>query len=257
MKTFEGKVTIVTGGSSGLGAAAALQFAREGAKVVIAARRNDKSEAVVRQIEELGTEGLFLQTDVSKRAEVEALVEGTLAKFGRLDCAVNNAGIVGPVQVPVAEIEEADWDAVMNTNLKAVWMCMKFQIPAMLKHGKGAIVNISSIYGFKASDVGHAPYCTSKHGVIGLSKTAAIDYAQQGIRVNVVSPGFAHSEMVDPAVEAFPDFMKAVVNRHSAQNRLGDADEIAETITWLCSDASRFVNGTVLAVDGGETSRLY
>jgi NADP-dependent 3-hydroxy acid dehydrogenase YdfG len=111
MKTFEGKVAIVTGGSSGLGAAAALQFAREGAKVVIAARRNDKSEAVVRQIEELGTEGLFLQTDVSKRAEVEALVEGTLARFGRPDCAVNNAGIVGPVQVPVAEIEEADWDA--------------------------------------------------------------------------------------------------------------------------------------------------
>ena len=118
-------------------------------------------------------------------------------------------------------------------------------------------MNISSTYGFRASDVGHAPYCTSKHGVIGLSKTAAIDYAQQGIRVNVVSPGFAHSEMVDPAVEAFPDFMKAVVNRHSAQNRLGDAEEIAETITWLCSDAARFVNGTVLVVDGGETSRLY
>lgn len=147
---------------------------------MIAARRNDKSEAVVRQIEELRAEGLFLQTDVSKRAEVEALVEGTLARFGRLDCAVNNAGIVGPVQVPVAEVEEADWDAVMNTNLKAVWMCMKFQIPAMLKQGRGAIVNISSIYGFKGSDVGHAPYC-------------------------VVSPGFVHSEMVDPAVEALPD----------------------------------------------------
>jgi A-factor type gamma-butyrolactone 1'-reductase (1S-forming) len=118
-------------------------------------------------------------------------------------------------------------------------------------------VNISSVYGFKGSNIGHAPYCTSKHGVIGLSKTAAIDYAQQGIRVNVVSPGFAHSEMVDPAVEVFPDFMKAVVNRHSAQNRLGDAEGIAETITWLCSDAARFVNGTVPAVDGGEASRLY
>jgi A-factor type gamma-butyrolactone 1'-reductase (1S-forming) len=257
MKNFDGRVVIVTGGSSGIGAAAALQFAREGARVVIAARRNDKSEAVVRQIEALGSEGLFLQTDVTKRADIEALVEGTLTRFGRLDCAVNNAGIAGPVLVPVAEIEEEGWDEVMNINLKGVWMCMKYQIPAMLKHGKGAIVNVSSIYGYKPSDVGHAPYCTSKYGVIGLSKTAAIDYAQQGIRVNVVSPGFTHSEMVDPAVEAFPDVMKAVVHRYSAQNRLGDAEETAEAITWLCSDAARFVNGTVLAVDGGDTSRLY
>jgi A-factor type gamma-butyrolactone 1'-reductase (1S-forming) len=257
MKNFDGRVVIVTGGSSGIGAAAALQFAREGARVVIAARRNDKSEAVVRQIEALGSEGLFLQTDVTKRADIEALVEGTLTRFGRLDCAVNNAGIAGPVLVPVAEIEEEGWDEVMNINLKGVWMCMKYQIPAMLKHGKGTIVNVSSIYGYKPSDVGHAPYCTSKYGVIGLSKTAAIDYAQQGIRVNVVSPGYTHSEMVDPAVEAFPDVMKAVVNRYSAQNRLGDAEETAEAITWLCSDAARFVNGTVLAVDGGDTSRLY
>jgi NAD(P)-dependent dehydrogenase (short-subunit alcohol dehydrogenase family) len=185
------------------------------------------------------------------------LVDGTLARFGRLDCAVNNSGIAGPVMVPVAEIEEEGWDAVMNINLKGVWMCMKYEIPAMLKSGKGAIVNVSSIYGFKPSDVGHAPYCASKHGVIGLSKTAAIDYAQQGIRVNVISPGFTHSEMVDPVVEALPEVMKSVVGRHSAQNRLGNAEETAEAITWLCSDAASFVNGTVLAVDGGATSRLY
>lgn len=126
MKTFEGKVVIVTGGSSGIGAAAALQFAREGAKVVIAARRNDKSEAVVRQISALGGEGLFIQTDVTKRADIEALVEGTLARFGRLDCALNNAGIAGPVSVPVAEITEESWDALMNINLKGVWLCMKY-----------------------------------------------------------------------------------------------------------------------------------
>ena len=159
--------------------------------------------------------------------------------------------------MPVAEIDEEDWDDVMNINLRGVWMCMKYQIPAMLKHGKGAIVNISSIYGFKPSAIGHAPYCASKHGVIGLSKTAAIDYAQQGIRVNVVSPGYTHSEMVASAVESRPEVMKAVVNRYSAQNRLGDAAETAEAITWLCSDAARFVNGAVLAVDGGDTSRLY
>lgn len=257
MSTFTGKVVIVTGASSGLGEAAALKFAREGAKVVIAARREDKSQAVVQQIEALGGEGVFIKTDVTKRADIEALVDGTVAQFGKLDCAVNNAGITGPVLVPIAEIEEDDWDVLMNTNLKAVWMCMKYEILAMLKQGQGAIVNIASIYGFKPSDVGHAPYCASKFGLIGLSKTAAVDYAQQGIRVNVVSPGYTHSEMVDPYVEAAPELVKAVVSRYSALNRLGHPEETAEAITWLCSDAARFVNGAVLPVDGGDTSRLY
>jgi len=136
-------------------------------------------------------------------------------------------------------------------------MCMKYEILAMLKQGKGAIVNISSIYGFKPSDIGHAPYCASKFALIGLSKTAAIDYAQQGIRVNVVAPGATHSEMGDPDVESAPEVINAVVSRYSALNRLGYAAETAEAITWLCSDAARFVNGTVLPVDGGDTSRLY
>jgi len=175
MQTLAGKVVIVTGASSGVGEAAALQFAQEGAKVVVAARREDKSQAVVRQIEALGGEGIFIKTDVTKRVDIEALVDGTMAKFG----------------------------------------------------------------------------------LIGLSKTAAIDYAQQGIRVNVVAPGFTHSEIVDPYVEAAPEMMKAVVSRYSALNRLGHAAETAEAITWLCSDAARFVNGAVLPVDGGDTSRLY
>ena len=200
-------------------------------------------------------EGVHLY--VTQCVDAEALVDATLAKYGRLDCAVNNAGITGPVMVPLAEIEEADWDAVMNTNLKAVWMGMKYQIPAMLKHGAGAIVNISSIYGFKPSDVGHAPYSTTKFALIGLSKTAAIDYGQQGIRVNVVSPGFTHSEMVDPYVEQEPDLVKTLVSRYSAMNRLGQAEETAEAIVWLCSDAAGFVNGAVLPVDGGDTSRVY
>ena len=257
MGTFDGKVVIVTGGSSGLGEAAALAFAREGAKVVVAARREDKGESVVRKIEALGGEGVFVKTDVTKRTDVVALVEATLANFGRLDGAVNNAGISGPVMVPVAEIEEADWDELMNTNLKAVWMCMKCEIPAMLKQGSGAIVNISSIYGFKPGDVGNAPYVTSKFGLIGLSKTAAIDYGQQGIRVNVVAPGFTHSEMVDPYVEQAPDLINTAVGRYSAMNRLGHAEETAEAIVWLCSDAAGFVNGAVLPVDGGDTSRIY
>jgi NAD(P)-dependent dehydrogenase (short-subunit alcohol dehydrogenase family) len=225
--------------------------------VVIAARRAEQSSGVVLQIEALGSEGLFIRTDVSKAANVETLVAGTLARFGRLDCAFNNAGIAGPSALPVADIDEKSWDEVMNINQRAVWLCMKYEIPAMLKQAKGAIVNNSSIYGFKPGDLGHAPYVTSKFAVIGLSKTAAIDYAQKGIRVNVVSPGFVHSEMVDPFVETAPDLMKTVVSRYSAMNRVGEGHEIAEGIAWLCSDAASFVNGAVLAMDGGDTTRLY
>ena len=258
MGTFTGKVALVTGGTSGIGAACALQFAREGAKVVIAARRRDKGEALVSQIEALGSEALFVETDVSQGGvSIQAMVAATVARFGRLDCAVNNAGIGGPAFTPLADVAEADWDAVMNVNLKAVWLCMKHEIPAMLANGQGAIVNVSSIYGFKPSDVGHAPYSTSKFGVIGLTKAASVDYGQQGIRVNAVCPGFTHSEMVDPVAEAAPDLMKTLVARYSAQNRLGDAEETAEAITWLCSHAARFVNGAVLTVDGGDTARMY
>ena len=134
---------------------------------------------------------------------------------------------------------------------------MKYEILAMLKQGSGSIVNISSIYGFKPSDLGHAPYAASKHAVIGLSKSAAIDYAQQGIRINVVSPGFTHSEMVDPYVEDDPELMSKVVSRYSATNRLGEGSEIAAAVSWLCSDAASFVNGAVIQVDGGDTTRLY
>jgi len=257
MRAFEGKVALVTGASSGLGTAAALQFARLGAKVAIAARRSDRSEAVLRQIEALGGEGLFVRTDVARAADVRAMVQATLDRFGRLDCAVNNAGVTGPVRTPVADVDEAQWDAVMDVNLKGVWLCMKHEIPAMLAQGAGAIVNISSIYGYKPSEVGHAPYCVSKFGVIGLTKSAAIDYGQAGLRINAVAPGFTRSEMVDPDAPERADLLKALATRHSAMNRLGQAEETAEAITWLCSDAARFVNGAVLAVDGGDTTRLY
>jgi NAD(P)-dependent dehydrogenase (short-subunit alcohol dehydrogenase family) len=211
----------------------------------------------VRRIEALGAKGLFVKTDVSKRADAENLVDRTLATFGRLDYAVNNAGITGPTLTPIADVEEAEWDDVVNTNLKGVWLCMKYQLPAMLKQGHGAIVNISSVYGYKPSDVGHAAYCATKHAIIGLSKSAAVDYGQQGIRINVIAPGFTHSEMVDPYIEAEPALMKAVLLRHSGMNRMGKPDETAEAIAWLCSDAARFVNGMVLPVDGGAASRLY
>ena len=257
MDSFKDKVVLITGGSSGLGAATALRFARDGAKVVIAARRAEQSEAVVRQVEELGGQGFFIRTDVSKRADIEAMVAGTVDRFGRLDCAVNNAGMGGPGTVPLADVEEEHWDRVMNVNLKGVFLCMKYEIPAMLKNGGGAIVNMASIYGLKPNNLGATPYGTSKFGVVGMTKIAAIDYGQKGIRINAICPGFTHSELVDPLLRDAPDVMRKMVDHYTAQNRIGDADEIADVIAFLCSHDARFVNGAALAVDGGDRMRAY
>ena len=257
MKAFDGKVALVTGGSSGLGAATALQFAREGASVVIAARRRDQSEAVVKQIRSLGGTGMYVRTDVGNSADIQAMVHAIVERFGRLDCAVNNAGIVGPVRTPVADVEEAQWDELMNINLRAVWLCMKHEIPALLAQRAGAIVNVASIYGYKPSDIGHAPYSASKHAVIGLTKSAAVDYGQTGLRINAVAPGFTRSEMVNPEAPGAAERYKVITAKYSAMSRLGEPEEIANAITWLCSDAARFVNGSVLTVDGGDTARLY
>ena len=257
MKPFDGKVALVTGGSSGLGAATALSFARGGAKVVIAARRSEQSLSVVDQILELGTEAHFVRTDVARAAKAEAMVKAAVERFGRLDYAVNNAGIVGPVRTPVADVTESEWDQLMNINLRGVWLCMKHEIPAILANGGGAIVNVASIYGYKPSDIGHAPYSVSKFGVIGLTQSAAVDYGQTAIRINAVAPGFTRSEMVNPERPGAADRYKLLAARHSAMNRLGDAEETAKAITWLCSDSASFVNGAVLTVDGGHTTRLY
>jgi NAD(P)-dependent dehydrogenase (short-subunit alcohol dehydrogenase family) len=254
---FSGKVALVTGASSGLGAATALRFARAGARVVLAARRIEQGAEVVERIAAGGGEAHFVQADVSRAADVERLVAQTLEKFGRLDCAVNNAGISGPRYTPVAEVTEEQWDQVMNLNLKGVWLCMKYQIPAMLAAGRGAIVNIASIYGLKPADCGHVPYGASKHGVIGLTTGAACDYGQTPIRINAVAPGFTHSEMVDVnRPGAAPNYRKLVA-RHSGMNRLGNADETANAIAWLCSDEASYVNGAVLTVDGGGATRIY
>lgn len=256
MTRLKDKSILITGGSSGLGAAAAILMAKDGAKITIAARRRIESEEVLRKIQAAGGEAMFVETDVTKATDVERLVVEVVKRYGRLDCAVNNAGVSNPF-VAVADIEEKDWNTTINVNLTGVWLCMKYEIRAMLKSGGGSIVNISSIYGYKPSDVGHSAYSASKHGVIGLSGSAAIDYAKDGIRVNTVCPGYCHSEMVDPAFEAQPELAKSVLNRHSATERLGESDEAAEVMAWLCSDASSFVNGASLTVDGGTTARLY
>ncbi|MBY0421583.1 MAG: SDR family oxidoreductase [Parvularculaceae bacterium] len=257
MKRMLGKVIIVTGASSGLGAATARQLGAEGAKVVLAARRRDKGETVLREIESAGGEAMFVQTDVNKTADVKALVEAAVARFGGLDGAFNNAGVTGPVMVPLADIDEAAWDAALTTNLRAVFVCMKYQIPALLARGGGAIVNMASRYGLFAGDIGNAPYAASKFGVVGLSKTAAIDYAEKGVRVNAICPGYIHSEMVDPFLESEPEMMSRVIHRHNGMNRVGEPEEIAEAVTWLLSAQASFVNGTALLVSGGDHAKLY
>lgn len=257
MTSFAGKVALVTGASSGLGEAAAWRFAQEGAKVVVAARRAEQGSGVVQRIVDAGGEAHFVRADVSRAADVERLVAATLERFGRLDCAVNNAGIAGPRFTPVADVTEAQWDEVMGVNLKGVWLCMKHEIPALLAAGGGAIVNVASIYGLKPSDIGHAPYCTSKFGVVGLTQSAASDYGQAGLRINAIAPGFTRSEMVDPDRPGAAERYRTLTARHSGMNRLGRAEETANAIVWLCSDAASYVNGAVLPVDGGGATRIY
>jgi NAD(P)-dependent dehydrogenase (short-subunit alcohol dehydrogenase family) len=253
---FTNKVILITGATSGLGATAAVSLAGKGAKVAITGRREEQGQAVLKQIEAVGGEGMFIKADITVRADVEAMVARTVERFGRLDGAVNNAGITGPVFTAVADVTEEDWLATMATNLTGVFMSMKFEIPAMLASGGGSIVNISSILGLEGSDIGHGPYAAAKHGVIGLTKTGAIDYAQSGIRVNALCPGYCHSEMVDPYAEAEPVLFEKILDRHSAMNRLGESQEVADAIEWLLSDRSSFVNGAAIPVDGGPTSRL-
>ena len=215
MTRLKDKSILITGGSSGLGAAAAFLMAKDGAKITIAARRRAKSEEVVRRIEATGGEAMFIEADVTQSADVERMVEEVVNRYGRIDCAVNNAGVSNPF-IAVADIEEKDWNTTIGVNLTGVWLCMKYEIRAMLKSGGGSIVNVSSIYGQKPSDLGHSAYSASKHGVIGLSGSAAIDYAKDRIRVNSVCPGFCHSEMVDPDFEAQPELANTILNRHSA-----------------------------------------
>ena len=251
-RRFEDKVVIVTGGSAGIGKVSALAFAHEGAKVVVAARRVDESEAVVKLIKDEGGEATFIRTDVASADSVEQMVSRTVKTYGKLDCAFNNAGIAGDAGIRTADHTEQNWYTVMNVNLKGVWLCMKYELTAMLQNGRGTIVNNSSIYGLAASTVGHVPYAVSKHGVIGLTKSAAYEYATKGIRVNAVCPGFTHSEMVDKAIDELPDeWVQESIIRHTPMGRIAETSEIANAVLWLCSDESSYVTGQALAPDGG------
>ncbi len=249
--TLEGKVAIVTGGSSGIGRASALAFAREGAKVVIADVAIEGGQETVRIIKEAGGEAVFIKADVSKAAEVEALVNNAVGTYGRLDYALNNAGTVG-VRATTTECTEENWDHIINVNLKGVWSCMKYEILYMAEHGGGAIVNMSSGAGLVGYPRGVA-YCASKHGVVGLTKAAALDYAKAGIRVNAVCPGPIRTPILETAMLGDPDPKAAEALRIAAVplGRIGSPEEVAEAVVWLCSDAASFVTGLAMPVDGG------
>ncbi|MCH7744572.1 MAG: SDR family oxidoreductase [Chloroflexi bacterium] len=245
--SFEGKVAVVTGGNSGIGRATAIKFAQEGAKVVIAARRVPEGEETVEMIRKAGGDAIFVKTDVTQAAEVEAMVNKTIQTYGRLDCAFNNAG--GGRGGLTHELTEDDWDFTINVNLKGVWLCMKYEIIEMLKQGGGSIVNDSSaagLFGFVYSPI----YSASKHGVIGLTKSAALQYAKEGIRINAVCPGVVLTPMVEQAIANIPGIEDWFLSGEPI-GRFGTSEEIAEATVWLCSDAASFVTGVAMPVDGG------
>ena len=244
---MDGKVALVTGGSSGIGRATAITFAKKGAKVVIAARRVPEGEETVRQIVEAGGEATFVQTDVTQALEVQTLVDRTLERYGRLDCAFNNAGSGKPGKL--IELAEADWEQEMAVNLKSVWLCLKYEIPAMLRSGKGAIVNMSSQGGILGVP-NYGAYAAAKGGVAALTRAAAAEYAADGIRINTVSPGAVETELWANA----PAGMLEQVATGIPLQRLGQPNDIAEAVLWLCSDAAGFVTGQNLAIDGGYTT---
>jgi NAD(P)-dependent dehydrogenase (short-subunit alcohol dehydrogenase family) len=245
---FQGKVALVTGGSSGIGRATALAFAREGAKVVVAADKNiEGGEETIGLIKKGGGEATFVKADVSKAAEVEALVNKTIKLYGRLDYAHNNAGILG-ARGSLTELTEEQWDHNINVNLKSVWLCMKYEILYMMGHGGGAIVNTSSLAGLRALE-GSPFYVASKHGIIGLTKSAALEYGKAGIRINAVCPGLI---LTPPILKDFGDSLAEAVRKERIPlGRVGNPEEVAEVVVWLCSDAASFVTGDAIVVDGG------
>lgn len=247
-KIFQNQVAVVTGGSFGIGRATAVAFAQRGAKVIIADLVEDKDGETLKQIKAVGSEGIFVQCDVSKSNDVKGLIDKCVATYGRLDYAFNNAGIEG-VQATTHECTEENWDKTIAVNLKGIWLSMKNEIPQMLKNRKGAIVNCSSVAGLNGFP-GLPAYVATKHGVVGLTKTSALEYSTQGIRVNAVCLGVIHTAMMDRLTGKDKEVEKQYTEMEPI-GRMGNPEEVAEAVVWLCSDAASFVTGIAVPVDGG------
>lgn len=249
-RLLEGKVALVTGGAMGIGKTTALVFAREGARVVVVDIVTEGGEETVQLIKEAGGDALFVKCDVTNAKDVEAMVIKAVDTYGRLDCAFNNAGIAIPGTT--VECSEEDWDRVLSVNLKGVWLCMKYEISQMLTQGGGVIVNTSSVGGLVGTP-GIAAYTASKHGVVGLTRTAALEHVTAGIRVNAVCPGSVPTPMLDPVVN-HPE-LKAMLESKHPMGRFATTEEIAEAVIWLCSDRASYVTGVAFPVDGAVTAQ--
>lgn len=245
---FGGKVALITGATSGIGKATAQAFALCGARVVVSGIDEAEGHAVVDQIKRNDGEAVFVQADVTSQEDVDHLIQETLSTYGRLDYAFNNAGIEG-VTALTAESTEENWERVLSVNLTGVWRCMKAEIPHMLANGGGAIVNCSSVAGL-VGFAGSAPYVASKHGIIGLTKSAALEYAALGIRINAVCPGVIDTPMVERVTHDNPEMEQQLISQEPIA-RMGTPEEIADAVLWLCSDSASFVVGHPLVVDGG------
>jgi NAD(P)-dependent dehydrogenase (short-subunit alcohol dehydrogenase family) len=245
---LEGKIALVTGGGDGIGRATSIMFARDGAKVAVSDVRLDAAEETVTMIREQGGQAIAIEADVSSEAAVKAMVETTTAHFGRLDCACNNAAGGGGFK-PLQDVNEANWDKCHNITLKGVWLCLKYEIPAMLNSGGGAIVNIASLSGVRGEAL-QAPYSSAKGGVIALTRTAAAENAQKGVRVNAINPGAILTRALANYIETVPGAREHTVGTH-AMRRFGQPEEVADAVSYLCSDRASFITGHSLNVDGG------
>jgi NAD(P)-dependent dehydrogenase (short-subunit alcohol dehydrogenase family) len=252
LRRFEGKVALVTGGGSGIGKASAVSLAKEGAKVIVADINSQTGKETVQMIRDMGRVSFFIKANISEKSDIEAMIRAAVETYGALHVAVNCAGITGGMSVQTHEYPEDRWNQVITTNLTGTWNCMKRELEQMLKDGEGSIVNVASAAGLKGHPM-NVPYAASKHGIVGLTKTAAIEYATKGIRVNAVCPTAIETPMImDGRLNLRHNTeLREKFTNDQAMKRMGTPQEVADVVLWLCSNQSSFMTGHAIPVDGG------